>query len=96
MASKKQNQQEKAPLVPILTTTPFEMVCIDYLKLGLCKGGFKYVLVVTDHFTRFSQAYATKGNKSKEAANKIFNEFVLQFGMPQKIHHDRGQEFNSG
>ena len=41
VASKKPNKSEKAPLVPILTTTPFEMICIDYLKLGPCKGGFQ-------------------------------------------------------
>ena len=96
VASKKPNVLEKAPLVPILTTTPFEMICIDYLKLPPCRGGFQYALVVIDHFTRFSQAYATKTKSSKDAANKIFNEFILQFGLPQKIHHDQGKEFNSG
>ena len=96
LASKKPNVQEKAPLVPILTTTPFEMICIDYLKLGKCKGGFQYVLVLTDHFTKFSQAYATKTKSSKDAANRVFNDFVLQFGLPQTIHHDQGSEFNSG
>ena len=96
IASKKPNIMEKAPLVPIITKAPFEMVCVDYLKLDRCKGNFEYVLMVTDHFTRFTQAYATKSKSSKEAATKLFNEFVLQFGLPQRIHHDQGGEFNSG
>ena len=95
VASKKPNVLEKAPLVPILASYPFEMICIDFLKLDRCKGGFQYVLVVTDHFTRFSQAYATKNKSSKAAATKLFEEFILQFGFPKRIHHDRGAEFNS-
>ena len=95
VASKKPNVLEKAPLIPIEATYPFEMVCIDFLHLDRCKGGYEYILVVTDHFTRFTQAYATKTKSSKAAATKLFNEFILQFGFPKRIHHDRGGEFNS-
>ena len=95
VASKKPNVLHKAPLVPILASCPFEMVCIDFLKLDRCKGGFEYVLAVTDHFTRFSQAYATKTKSSKATAMKMFSEYILQFGFPKRIHHDRGPEFNS-
>ena len=95
LVSKKPNTTEKAPLVPIKATYPFEMVSIDFLHLDKCKGGFEYVLVVCDHFTRFSQAYATKSKSSKAAADKLFNNFILQFGFPKRIHHDKGPEFNS-
>ena len=50
---------------------------------------------MTDHFTRFSQAYATKNKSSTAAAAKIYNEFVLQFGFPTRIHSDQGPEFTS-
>ena len=59
------------------------------------QGKFEHVLVVTDHFTRFAQAYATKNKSSKAAADKLFNEFILQFGFPKRIHHDREPGFNS-
>ena len=95
IASKKPNVPETAPLVPIITSAPFEMLNIDFVKLDPCKGGFKYVLTVTDHFTRFSQAYATKSKSSKAAAAKIYDEFVLQFGFPVRIHSDQGPEFTS-
>ena len=69
--TKKPNVSERAPLVPIHAAYPFEMVSMDYLKVDKCKGGFQYILVVTDHFTRFSQAYATRKKTSRAAADKI-------------------------
>ena len=95
VTNKAPNVQERAPLVPIEATHPFQMVSIDYLKLDPCKGKFEYVLMVTDHYTRFCQMYATRNKSSKSAAEKIFNEFILQFGYPEKLHHDMGPEFNS-
>ena len=96
VVSKKPNVVERAPLVPIEVTYPFEMISIDFLHLDKCKGGFEYVLIVCDHFTRFTQAYATRSKSSKAAANKLFCEFILPFGFPRRIHQDRGPEFNSG
>ena len=100
VVSKKPNIQERAPLAPIKATYPFEMTSIDFLHLDKYKGVFEYALVVCGHFTRFSQVYATKNKSSKTctsctAANKLFNEFILQYGFPKRIHHDRGAEFNS-
>ena len=92
--SKKPNIPEKAPLVPIHATSPFEMISIDYVKVDKCRR-FEYILVVTDHFTRFSQAYPTRNKTSRAAADKLFNHFILQYGFPKRIHHDLGGEFNS-
>ncbi len=95
IVSKAPNVADRAPLVPIKATYPFQMVSMDYMKLCMCQGGFQYVLVIVDHFTRFCQMYATKKNDSKSAATKLWNEFIPQFGFPDKIHHDKGPEFNS-
>ena len=95
IADKKKNVYKAAPLLHIVASEPFELVSLDFLKLDLCKGQFQHVLVVTDHFTKFAQAYATKNKSSKAVAEKLFNEFILHFGLPKRIHHDRGGEFNS-
>ena len=95
LASKAPNRLEQAPLVPIIATYPFEIVSMDYLKLDKCKGGYNHVLVVTDHFTRFAQAYPTKNKNSKSAAAKIFNEYIPQFGFPKRMLTDCGGEFTS-
>ena len=95
IVTKKPNLAERAPLVPIKATYPFEIVALDFLKLDKCQGGFEYVMIVVDHFTRFTQMYATRTKSSQAAANKLWNEFIPTFGFPKQIHHDQGGEWNS-
>lgn len=92
---KKPNRSDRAPLVPIESQYPFEIVSMDFLKLDKAKGGYEYVLVVTDHFTRYVQAYGTKTKSAKSAAEKLYNNYILTYGFPRQIHHDRGKEFDN-
>ena len=92
---KRPNIEQRAPLERITTTAPMQMLSVDYLHLDKSKGGYKYLLVITNHFTRFAQAYPTKNKSGRSAAEKMFTEFILSYGFPEKIHHDQGKEFNN-
>ena len=74
---KRPQRAVRTPLTSIETTYPFELVSIDFMHLEKCKGGYEYILVIIDHFTRFAQAHACTNNSARTAAEKIFGDFVL-------------------
>ena len=95
LKAKRPHKATRAPMTTIVTTRPGELVCIDFLHLETCKQGFEYILIVIDHFTGFAQAYATKNKSAKTVVDKLFNDFALRVGFPERIHHDMGREFDN-
>ena len=51
------------------------------------------VLVVTDHFTRYSQAYVTTSQTAVTVARILFTQFFTQYGWPTKLTTDQGPQF---
>jgi len=85
----------RAPLVSITTTYPLELVCFDYLTLEPSKGGISNILIITDHYTKYAVAIPTKNQTAKTTAEAFYNNFVVNYGIPTRLHSDQGANFES-
>ena len=86
------SQADLAPLVGITTTEPLELVCMDFLKIDTASNGIQYVLVITDHFTRYARAVPTRNMSAKTTADVLL-AFCQSFGIPRRLHSDQGANF---
>ena len=90
---RKSPTNNRAPLVNIKTTQPLEIVCLDYLTLEMSKDGYQSILVITDHYTRYCIAVPTKNMTAQTTADALFNNFIVHYGFPKRLHSDQGAQF---
>ena len=92
---RKTHQAKSAGLVNIVSSAPMEIICLDYLSLERSKGRVENILVITDHFSRYAKAIPTKNQTARTTARLLFDNFVVHYGFPARIHSDQGQTFVS-
>ena len=68
---KKPHIMKEAAIQSISTSEPLEIISMDFLRLDKSSGGYQYLFVVTDLFTKFTQVYDTR-NKERKTAQKDF------------------------
>ena len=84
-----------APLQPIIANQPMELVHMDFLSIEPSKGNTENVLVITDHFTRYAQAYPSKTQTAQATAKLLWENFSRHYGFPEKFLSDQGRNFES-
>ena len=71
-----------------------DRVVLDLLgPIPQTSSGNKYLLVVTDYFTRYAEAFAIPDIEVKTVTEKLVTEFICRYGVPVQIHTDQGSQF---
>ena len=55
----------------------------------------KYILVVSDYFTKWTESYPMKNMEAKTIAEQLVSNFICCYGVPYYIHTDQGRNFES-
>jgi transposase InsO family protein len=75
---------------------PFQIIGIDFCgPLKTTPRGNKYVLVITDYFTRHITAIPLPTCTAAKTAEALFNDFFCKFGVPETIVSDQGTHFQN-
>ena len=83
-------------LKPIMATRPFEIVGMDILTdLPVTERGNKHILVFTDYFTKWPEAFSMPNLDAITTARCYVNYIILRHGTPSRIITDRGSQFIS-
>lgn len=87
--------KKSAPLVNITTSRPLELLCMDFLSLEPDSSNTGDIFVLTDHFTKFAVALPTPNQKAKTVAKYLWDNFIIYYGIPERIQTDQGTDFES-
>ncbi|OMJ26577.1 Retrovirus-related Pol polyprotein from transposon [Smittium culicis] len=88
----------KAPgeLQSIHVTEPFEMISIDYCgPFPESNNGNRYILIITEHLTRWVEAIATKDTSADTTIKAIEDKIIFNHGCPKKLLSDNASYFKS-
>ncbi|MEW8545559.1 MAG: reverse transcriptase domain-containing protein [Candidatus Thiodiazotropha sp.] len=95
-ADKKPTKIPRAPLGCLPAGAPGDCVATDYLgPLPLTDRGNRYILLLTDHFSKYVEILPVPDMTAEVCASKILNEFISRWGCPLSIHSDQGRTYES-
>ncbi|UYV68373.1 hypothetical protein LAZ67_5004125 [Cordylochernes scorpioides] len=91
------NQLPSGLLQPIPPANfPFERIGIDFVgPLPSTKNRKKWIIVLTDYYTRYAETKAVSEATVKEVSKFIVEDIFLRHGAPQYLISDRGSQFTS-
>lgn len=95
-ARKNPSRAARGKLGQYLVGEPLERVAIDILgPLPRTEKGNKYIVIISDYFTRWIEAYPVKNQEAITIAKVFMEEFISRYGVPLQVHTDQGRQFES-
>ena len=79
----------------LVVNNPLDLLCIDFLKVDPSMDGKENILVLTDAFTKFSQAFITNNQKAPTITMILVKKWFYVYGIQVCIHSDKGQSFEN-
>ena len=79
----------------IIANNPMDLVCVDFTRVDLSKDSKENILVLTDAFTKLSEAFVTPNQKAITIAKILVDKWFYVYGIPACIHSDKGCSFDS-
>ena len=76
-------------------TRPFELMSMDFVVFDKRSNGFRNILVLVDHFSRFAITIPTVDQRAETIARCLINEVYCRYGTPTRLSSDRGSDFRS-
>ena len=75
---------------------PMERLALDILgPLPVTPLGNKYILVISDYFSKWVEAFPMVDQEASTVASLLVREVICRFGVPLLIHSDQGRNFES-
>ena len=65
----------------LVAQQPLELLCIDFTKADVAKGGKENILVLTDAFSKYSQAFVTTNQKALTVAKILVENGLVCLGF---------------
>ena len=86
----------RAPMGQYNVGAPMERIAVDVLgPLPESESGNRYVLVVADYFSKWTEAFPMTNQEATTVAEILVREVVSRFGVPLCLHSDQGRNFES-
>lgn len=77
----------------IIASHPLEILAIDFTAVDKSGDGRENMLVMTDVFSKFTQAFPTPDQKATTTARILTEKWFYLYGVPKRIHSDQGRNF---
>jgi hypothetical protein len=73
--------QPRAPLGHLRSGAPWNILAVDYIgPFPVTERVNRYILTLTDHFTKYVEVMAMPNQQAEECATKIVNNLVSRWG----------------